>query len=73
LHTFKHALRTQDFSLTAELALNAFTGRAELIAQAKALAPDVDAIQLPESIEKEVHLAQRRPYCSPKVSIRSCT
>lgn len=57
MHTFKHALRTQDFSLTAELALNAFTGRAELIAQAKALAPHVDALQLPESIEKEVHLA----------------
>lgn len=57
LHTFKHALRTQDFTLTAELALNASTDRAGLLQQARALAPFVDALQVPESVEQEVHLA----------------
>lgn len=57
MHTFRHALRTQDFTLTAELALDARADRAAIAAQAGRLAPVVDAVQVPESVDQEVHLS----------------
>jgi methylenetetrahydrofolate reductase (NADPH) len=49
LQTFYQALRTRDFTLTAELALDAGAGREAIIAQARTLAAAVDAIQVPDS------------------------
>jgi methylenetetrahydrofolate reductase (NADPH) len=57
LHTFRTALRTQDFTVTAELALDAGSDRASLLAQAGVFAPQVSAVQVPESIDQQVHLA----------------
>jgi methylenetetrahydrofolate reductase (NADPH) len=48
LHTFRQALRNQDFTLTAELALDASSDSRAVIAQAKTLAAQVDAIQVPD-------------------------
>jgi methylenetetrahydrofolate reductase (NADPH) len=49
LQTFHQALRNRDFTLTAELALDASAGREAIIAQARTLAAAVDAIQVPDS------------------------
>jgi len=57
LHTFRHALRTQDFTLTAELALDAHSDRESIVAQAKALVADVDAVQVTDSPGERVHLS----------------
>jgi len=57
VHTFRHALRAQDFTLTAELALDARSDAASIISQAQALTGSVDAVQVPECIEKQVHLS----------------
>lgn len=57
MHTFRHALRTQDFTLTAELALDARSDRAAIAAQAGLFASVVDAVQVPESVDQEVHLS----------------
>ena len=55
--TFRQALRTRDFTLTAELALDAHSNRESIITQAAALADYVDALQVPDSITGEVHMA----------------
>lgn len=55
--TFQQALRTQDFTLTAELALDARSNRESIAAQAANLARSVDAIQVPDSIASQVHLS----------------
>jgi methylenetetrahydrofolate reductase (NADPH) len=49
LQAFHQALRNRDFTLTAELALDASAGREAIIAQARTLAAAVDAIQVPDS------------------------
>ena len=49
MQTFQQALRSKDFTLTAELALDAKAGRGMIIAQAQTLAAEVDAIQVPDS------------------------
>ncbi|NJN50967.1 MAG: hypothetical protein HC809_03465 [Gammaproteobacteria bacterium] len=49
MQTFQQALRNKDFTLTAELALDATAGRDAIILQAKKLAAEVDAIQVPDS------------------------
>lgn len=48
MHTFRQALRNKDFTLTAELALDASSDTAAIIAQAKTLAAAVDAVQVPD-------------------------
>lgn len=49
MQTFQQALRNKDFTLTAELALDATAGRDAIVLQAKKLAAEVDAIQVPDS------------------------
>ncbi|MDH4126419.1 MAG: methylenetetrahydrofolate reductase [Gammaproteobacteria bacterium] len=49
MQTFQQALRSKDFVLTAELALDATAGRDAIIAQAEMLAAEVDAVQVPDS------------------------
>lgn len=49
MQTFSQALRNKDFTLTAELALDAASGADMIVAQAKLLAAEVDAIQVPDS------------------------
>lgn len=57
MQTFRDALRTKDFTLTAELALDAGLGREAIITQAQALAEHVDAIQIADSSESKIHLS----------------
>lgn len=57
MHTFRHALRTQDFTLTAEMALDVHSDRASIIAQARTLATQVDAIQVAENPGNQLHLS----------------
>jgi methylenetetrahydrofolate reductase (NADPH) len=54
---FRQALRKQDFTLTAELALDASADRASITAQAQALATEVDAIQVTDSSPIEAGLS----------------
>ena len=55
--TFHQALRTQDFTLTAELALDASSNRDSIATRAATLATCVDALQVPDSIAGQVHLS----------------
>ena len=57
MHTFRQALRSQDFTLTAELTLDVGTDRASLIAQAQTMAARVDAIQVTDNPANQVHLS----------------
>lgn len=57
MHTFRDALRTQDLAITAELALTAGSTRESILADADRLAPLVDALQVPDTTDQEVHLA----------------
>ena len=57
MHTFRQALRTKDFTLTAELALDARSEAETIVSQAQALIGSVDAVQVPDSVEKQVHLS----------------
>jgi len=57
LHTFRHALRTQDFALTAELALDARADRRSIIAQARTLVEAVDAVQITDNPGAQQHLS----------------
>ena len=57
MHIFRQALRTQEFTLTAELALDAQSNGASLIAQAQAMAQHVDAIQVPDIPTDRVHMS----------------
>lgn len=49
MQTFQQSLRNKDFTLTAELALDAASDTDMIVAQAKMLAAEVDAIQVPDS------------------------
>lgn len=55
--TFRQALRNKDFVLTAELAPAADANRATIIAQAKTLATQVDAIQVVDSLPPQASLS----------------
>ncbi len=57
MQTFQNALRTKDFTLTAELALDAGATAESIRTQARGFEPYVDALQLPESVDQEVHIA----------------
>ena len=57
MHTFRHALRTQDFALTAELALDARADRRSIIAQARTLVEAVDAVQITDNPGAQQHLS----------------
>lgn len=57
MHTFRQALRTQDITLTAEIVLDEHSDRSSIVAQARELAEQVDAIQVTNSPEKQVHLS----------------
>ncbi len=57
LHTFRQALRIREFTLTAELVLDSHSDSASLIGQAKILAEQVDAIQVPENSGNQVHMS----------------
>ncbi|MDA0706976.1 MAG: methylenetetrahydrofolate reductase [Proteobacteria bacterium] len=48
MQTFHQALRNKDFTLTAELALVANASRETILAQARTLAAEVDAVQVPD-------------------------
>jgi len=51
------ALRNEDFVITAQLLLNEDTGRDGVLAQARSLAPSVDAISVPANPHGVVHMA----------------
>jgi methylenetetrahydrofolate reductase (NADPH) len=53
----KDALRTQKFTLSADLSLDRGTDGERLIAQAKLLAPVVDAIQVPDSHDGRLQMS----------------
>lgn len=57
MHTFRHALRTRDFTLTAELFLDANRDASSVIADAALLAPLVDAIQVTDNPGARIHLS----------------
>lgn len=57
MHTFRHALRTSDFALTAELLLDAGRNSSGLLADARLLAPLVDAVQVTDNPGTRVHLS----------------
>ena len=57
MSTFRQALRTRDFTLTAELALDAQSNRESIIAQVTTLADFVDALQVPDNVTGEVHMS----------------
>ncbi|MGI9271325.1 MAG: methylenetetrahydrofolate reductase [Woeseiaceae bacterium] len=57
MQTFRHALRTQDFSLTAELALGPASTAASIVAQARVLADHVDAIQVADGSADHAHMS----------------
>lgn len=55
--TFHQALRSKDFALTAELALDANSDAASITAQARTLAAEVDAIQVADSPPPQLTLS----------------
>jgi len=57
LLTFRQALRNKDFVLTAEFAPGIDAQRATIVAQAKALAAQVDAIQVVDNPPPEANLS----------------
>lgn len=57
METFKSALRTKDFVSTAELRLSADTGAEQLVAQAKILCADVDALYVTDNQFGRVHMS----------------
>jgi methylenetetrahydrofolate reductase (NADPH) len=54
---FRDAIRTQKFTLSADLALGRATDAAQVIAQAKTLGPVVDAIQVPDSHDGRIQMS----------------
>jgi methylenetetrahydrofolate reductase (NADPH) len=57
LNTFLESLRTQDFTLTAQLKLTPESGRESVLQQAEILAPVVDALQVTDNPGGSVHLS----------------
>jgi methylenetetrahydrofolate reductase (NADPH) len=57
MKTFRDAIRTQDFVLTAELSLTPDSDAASIIEQARILGPYVDAIQVTENQYGAIHMS----------------
>jgi methylenetetrahydrofolate reductase (NADPH) len=57
LNTFLESLRTQDFTLTAQLKLTHESGRESVLQQAEVLAPMVDALQVTDNPGGSVHMS----------------
>lgn len=57
MKTFQDAIRTQDFTLTAQLQLTHETGRESVLQQAKLLGEVVDAIQVTDNPGGSVHMS----------------
>jgi methylenetetrahydrofolate reductase (NADPH) len=57
LNTFQEAIRTQDFTLTAQLKLTHETDRESVLQQADVLGPVVDAIQVTDNPNGSVHMS----------------
>ncbi len=57
MKTFQEAIRTQDFTLSAELRLDSHSDAAAIMEQARILAPAVDAIQVTDNPAGRVHLS----------------
>jgi len=57
MKTFRDAIRTQEFVLTAELSLTADSDAASIIEQARILGPYVDAIQVTENQYGAIHMS----------------
>lgn len=57
MQTFRKALRSKDLALTAELALDARSDRASVVAQAKTMMTQVDAIQVTDNPGDRAHLS----------------
>jgi len=55
--TFRDAIRTRKFTLSADLSLDRGTDTAALIAQARMLAPVVDAFQVPDSHDGRLQMS----------------
>ena len=57
MKTFRDAIRTQEFVLTAELSLTPESDAASIIEQARILGPHVDAIQVTENQYGAIHMS----------------
>ena len=57
MKTFRDAIRTKDFVLTADLSLVPDSNAASVIEQARILAPHVDAVQVTENQYGTIHLS----------------
>ena len=57
MKTFRDAIRTQEFVLTAELSLTPDSDAASIIEQARILGPHVDAIHVTENQYGAIHLS----------------
>jgi methylenetetrahydrofolate reductase (NADPH) len=57
LKTFRNALRSKDFTLTAELTLKASPARSDVIDQAKLLTELVDAVQVTDNPGAHLHVS----------------
>lgn len=57
MKTFKESIRTQDFTVSAELRLDARSSRESIREQAHVLAPAVDAVQVTDNPGGRVHLS----------------
>lgn len=57
LKTFREAVRTKDFTLSAELRLDSRTTAASLTEQAEMLSPVVDAVQVTDNPGSRVHMS----------------
>ncbi len=57
MKTFQEAVRTRDFTLSAELKLDARSTAVSIVDQARILAPSVDAIQITDNPGGRVHLS----------------
>ncbi len=57
MKTFQEAVRTKDFTLTAQLHLNQDTSRLGVINQAKCLSAAVDAVTVPANPHGVIHMA----------------
>ncbi len=57
MKTFKEALRTRDFTISAELKLDATSTRASIAGEARNLAPMIDAIQVTDNPGGRAHLS----------------
>lgn len=57
LKTFRKALRSKDFTLTAQLALQASPARSEIVDQARLVSETVDAVQVTDNPGAHLHVS----------------